>query len=256
MSSRTERDRRTGTIIAVVAHPDDESLIAGGTLALAARAGVGTGVVSLTRGEQGPIADPSLATRERLGEVRATELGVAAHALGVDWAICLSYADGELPWVDHEAAAEELARMIGPHAPLVLLTFGEDGLYGHPDHSAAAEITTRAVRLLDGPVELYAATWRSGLVKELAAAAAERGLPHDLWGLDAEAFGADREPTVTIDVRPVLSEKLAALRAHRTQLGSDHLLAALPADLAERYLGDEPWAGHHPERLEELLAGD
>lgn len=245
----------SGTIVAVGAHPDDESLIAGGTLALAARAGLRTGVVSLTRGEQGPIADPALASAERLGAVRVGELHSAASALGLDWSVCLAYPDGELEWVDREAAAAELAAVLRPWGPDVVLTFGEDGLYWHPDHIAAAEIAARAVDRLDAPVDIYAAAWPSGLMTELAAAAAERDLPHDLWGLAPEAFGSDQRPDITLDVRAVLPCKLAALRAHRTQLGSDHLLTGLPLDLAERFLGSEPWAGAHPERLRELLGG-
>jgi LmbE family N-acetylglucosaminyl deacetylase len=113
----------------------------------------------------------------------------------------------------------------------------------------------QAIRTLGAPVEVYEAAWPSGLVAELAAAAVARGLPHALWGLEPEAFGSDLVATVTVDVRAVLPQKLAALRAHRTQLGSDHLLSALPADLAERFLGREPWAGPPGGRLQELLAG-
>jgi LmbE family N-acetylglucosaminyl deacetylase len=69
-----------------------------------------------------------------------------------------------------------------------------------------------------------------------------RGLPTGLWGLEPEAFGSDeRTATVSIDVRPVLDRRLAALRAHRTQLDPGHLLAALPAELAERHLSVEAW---------------
>jgi N-acetyl-1-D-myo-inositol-2-amino-2-deoxy-alpha-D-glucopyranoside deacetylase len=244
----------SASIVAVVAHPDDESLIAGGTLALAARAGTGTGVVCLTRGELGPIADPALATPERLGDVREAELRNAARALGIDWAVCLSYADGELPWTDHAAAAEEVAAVIAPRSPGAVLTFGDDGLYGHPDHTAAAAIAIRAAHLIDDAVGVYEAAWPRGLVAELATRAAERGVAHDLWGIEPEAFGSDREPTVTIDVRPVLRRKLAALGAHRTQFGDEHLLSALPADLAERYLGEELWVGPSSGALERLVA--
>ncbi|MBA3749277.1 MAG: hypothetical protein H0W96_17535, partial [Solirubrobacterales bacterium] len=70
-----------------------------------------------------------------------------------------------------------------------------------------------------------------------------RGLAASLWGLEPEAFGSahDGAPLTRIDVRPVLDRKLAALRAHRTQLDGDHLLRALPTDLAARHLGEEAW---------------
>jgi LmbE family N-acetylglucosaminyl deacetylase len=233
----------TGGVVAIVAHPDDESLIAGGTLALAARAGAVTGVVSLTRGEHGPIADGAAATRETLGDVREQELRAATSALGAGWSACLRHPDGELPWVDHEAAAAELATLLEPHAPVAMLTFGEDGLYGHPDHAAARAIAHAALQLLGGGVDVYEAAWPHGVVAGLAAAAAQRGLPVGLWGLEPEAFGCERDATLVVDVRPVLDRKLAALRAHRSQVGPDHLLGALPADLAAEFLAQEPWAG-------------
>lgn len=243
----------SGGVVAVVAHPDDESLIAGGTLALAAATGTATGVVSLTRGEQGPISDRGLATREQLGDVREAELEAAAVELGVGWSACLRYPDGELPWVDRDAAADELASLLARHAPAVVLTFGNDGLYWHPDHSATLEIARSAIERLGARVDLYEAAWPTDVMTMLVAAAAERGLPVGLWGVEPGAFGCDRTPTVVIDVRPVLARKLAGLRAHRTQLGADHLLASLPEDLAERFLSREPWAGPEDGALEGLI---
>lgn len=245
----------TGAVVAVVAHPDDESLIAGGTLALAVQAGASTGVVSLTRGEHGPISDPALATQSTLGEVREAELRAAARALGVGWAACLREPDGELAWVDQRATAAALAELLAPAPPAVVLTFGDDGVYGHPDHAAARDIAVLALEQLGSPFALYEAAWPLDAMTALASAAAERGLPTGLWGLEPEDFGCEREPTLVLDVRPVLTRKLAALRAHRTQVGADHLLAALPDDLAALHLGSEAWTGPPDGPLEELLGG-
>lgn len=245
-----------GAIAAVVAHPDDEALIAGGTLALAARGGLHTTVVSLTRGELGSISGSAPTTRLRLGNVREAELATAGRILGVDRARCLGYPDGELRWVDHAAAARELATLLTARVPDVVLTFGDDGLYGHPDHTAAGQVVARAVRRLRPPVQVYEAVWPTSMIPGLAAAAAERGLPRDLWGIEPEAFGTDRAPDLTIDVTPVLAQKLAAVRAHRSQFGPDHLLTALPLDLAERFLANEYWVGPRPGKLEELLGLD
>jgi LmbE family N-acetylglucosaminyl deacetylase len=245
-------DPPAGSLVAVVAHPDDEALIAGGTLALAAVAGTVAGVVSLTRGELGPIADGSLAGGETLAEARVRELGDSASALGLRWAQCLRFPDGELAWADGRAAGHELAEVLRPHGPAVLLTFGEDGLYGHPDHVATRLIAVAAARLLSPSPLVLEASWAPDLVPQLVAAAAARGLPVDLWGLDPEAFGsARRDPAATIDVRPVLARKLRALRSHRSQLGSEHLLAALPHDLAARFLGAETWHGGGSGAVEE-----
>jgi N-acetyl-1-D-myo-inositol-2-amino-2-deoxy-alpha-D-glucopyranoside deacetylase len=194
-----------------------------------------------------------LADREQLGEVRERELAAAARELGAGWSACLRYPDGELPWVDHDAAAQELAALLEPHGPAVVLTFGDDGLYGHPDHAAARDVAALAIQRLGTPIDLHEATWPEGGITQLVDAAARRGLPVGLWGLEAEAFGCDRPPTIVVDVRPVLAKKLSALRAHRTQLGADHLLAALPDDLAERFLATEPWAGPEAGALWELI---
>jgi LmbE family N-acetylglucosaminyl deacetylase len=239
--------------VAVVAHPDDEALIAGGTLALAARAGLMTGVVSLTRGENGPVSAPEHVAGRDLGDVREAELDAAARELGVRWTAALHHPDGELPWVDHQAAADELAATLAPHAPSAVLTFGADGLYWHPDHSATREIVSLAVRGLANPVDVYEAAWPPDLMTQLVAVAAERGLPVGLWGLEPAAFGSERSPSIVLDVRRVLDRKLAALRAHRTQIGDGHLFAALPDDLAERFLAAERWVGPTGGTLGELI---
>ena len=73
---------------------------------------------------------------------------------------------------------------------------------------------------------------------------AARGLPTDLWGLDAEAFGAPPSSIdLVLDVEPFLDAKLRALRCHRSQLGAGHLLAEMPEDLARRFLGTEYFIG-------------
>jgi LmbE family N-acetylglucosaminyl deacetylase len=226
----------SGGLVAVVAHPDDESLIAGGTLALAARAGARTGVVSLTRGELGPSPDDI--GPERLAEVREEELRRAAAALGVGWARCLRQPDGELPW--SESAPAELTRLLEEELPAAILTFGPDGLYEHPDHVATSRIARAAAEAVG--VAVYEAAWHADAVPALVAAARARGLPVGLWGIDAEAFGVpDPRATLEVDVSTVLHLKLAALRAHRSQLDDGHLLARLPDDLARDHLSSESW---------------
>jgi len=257
---------RTGAVVAVVAHPDDESLIAGGTLALAAAAGAETGVVSLTRGECGPIATPALATPETLGDVREDELRAAGRALGVSWTTCLRHPDGEVADVETDGAADELVALLQPAEPRAVLTFGPEGLYGHADHVAARQIAGLAVERLQEQaprrsVCLYEAAWPTDTMPALAAAATAAGLGADLWGIEAAAFGSPNvTPTLVLDVRSVLGQKLAALRAHRTQIGPGHLLASLPDTLAELFLDTESWrrAESGPEQVDalaELLPG-
>lgn len=227
--------------MAIVAHPDDESLIAGATLALAATAGVRTGAISLTRGELGPISDPFLATPQTLASVREGELHDAAAALGLEWSTCLHEPDGELEWADEESVVATVAEILAADPPAVVLTFGADGLYHHPDHIAAGRIAGLALARVGGGVVLEAA-WAPGVIVELIAAARARGLPSNMWGIEPAAFGSEGPPpALVVDGTPVLTKKLAAIRAHRTQLADDHLLTHLPDDLAQAFLAREPW---------------
>jgi N-acetyl-1-D-myo-inositol-2-amino-2-deoxy-alpha-D-glucopyranoside deacetylase len=244
----------SATVLAVVAHPDDESLIAGGTLALAARAGAQVAIVSLTRGELGPIADAALATRETLADVREQELAAAGRILGATFTACLDLPDGELPWTDKGRAAGRLTALLDGRRPDVILTFDEDGLYWHADHIAAAEIAHRAASEL-GDIEVLEAVWSLATAPALAAAAREHGLPDSLWGIEPEAFGSDREPALSVDITPVLALKLEALRAHRTQLEAGNLLGELPLELAVDHLAYEHWAGRSAAKLKAVLAG-
>ena len=118
-----------GGVLAVFAHPDDESLLAGGTLAGCARAGLEVGLLSLTRGELGEIADPALATRDDLPAVRARELEAAGRLLGVSWTECLEFPDGSLEWAAQDAVRAALAQRIADRAPRAVITFAPEGLY-------------------------------------------------------------------------------------------------------------------------------
>jgi N-acetyl-1-D-myo-inositol-2-amino-2-deoxy-alpha-D-glucopyranoside deacetylase len=252
-----------GGLLVVSAHPDDEVLLAGGTLAAIAAAGIPTAVVCFTRGELGPIADPALATSETLGRVRVHELEASCAALGVGWVKCFSLQDGALAWCDSAAIVRRLERILSLRRPNAVVTFGEDGLYWHADHIATHRFTRRAVRRLavyrgtiscrdpEGPPDLYRAIWPTevscALVRELEA----RGLPHDLWGLAPEEFGVGdehRQGELVLDVRRFAHRKLRALRCHRTQLDSDHAMRALPDELAEPLLGFERFALLHAGR--------
>ncbi|MHB8657882.1 MAG: PIG-L deacetylase family protein [Solirubrobacteraceae bacterium] len=234
-------------LLVVTSHPDDEVLIAGGTLALCSAAGIETAVVCLTRGEHGPISEPSLATRAELPAVRIRELQAACSELGVGWVRCYRRQDGNLRWSDAGAIVSQLARILQTRRPESVISFGEDGLYWHPDHIATFDFTRRAVARVGGPVTLYRSVWPPTLMPELVAELRARGLADDLWELAAEDFGGESdEGALVIDVRSVLGRKLRALRCHRTQLGPEHAFAALPDDLAERFLGFERFARVNP----------
>jgi LmbE family N-acetylglucosaminyl deacetylase len=135
-------------LLGVFAHPDDEVFCAGGTLAEWASAGCETMVLSATRGEAGQIQDAHAATRQTLGQVRERELLSATARLGVTRAACLDYADGTLADVEVDELAGVVASAIRDFQPDIVVTFGPDGGYGHPDHIAISAATTRACELV------------------------------------------------------------------------------------------------------------
>jgi LmbE family N-acetylglucosaminyl deacetylase len=247
-----------GGVLAVFAHPDDESLLAGGTLAACAEAGVDVGLLSLTRGELGEIADPALATRDELAAVRAGELEAAGRALGASWTECLDFPDGSLEWAPADDVREAVAHRIAEHGPRAVITFAPEGLYWHPDHLATHRLAVEAVAGVDDTLWLYGATWPVGLAERLVSEVRVLGLAVDLWGLEPAAFGAEEQAITTVlDVSPFLTAKLAALRTHRTQLGSGHLLSTMPDEVAAKLLAREYFVrlrspGESPDWLPEV----
>jgi LmbE family N-acetylglucosaminyl deacetylase len=240
-------------VLAVFAHPDDESLLAGGSLAACAAAGYEVTIVSLTRGEEGPLADASI-TRERLGEMRESELRAAARELGAAAARCLGYPDGGLRDQPEERVLDELASLLAELDPEIVISFGPEGLYWHEDHLATHRFVRAALALQPGP-RLYEATWPEGRMAELARDVRRRGLPVDLWGIEPDAFGAPAGSIdVTLDVGRFVEHKLRALRSHRTQLGPGHLLTEMPDELAREFLRTEYFIGPQPSG-EGVLAG-
>ncbi|HMI98653.1 MAG TPA: PIG-L deacetylase family protein [Gaiellaceae bacterium] len=237
-------------MLGVFAHPDDESLLAGGVLAACAAAGRRMAIVSMTRGERGPTELPELVGREALGEARAAELLAAAGALGASSAECLDFPDGELADVDQGQAARALARLLERERPELVISFSEEGLYWHPDHLAVSRFLDTALELLGpaAPEWLYGATWPEGHAGRLGSIMRARGLPADLWGIEPDAFGAPADSvTTTLDVRRFLPAKLAALNAYASQIGPSHLLSGLPDDLADEFLGREYFVRIRPE---------
>jgi LmbE family N-acetylglucosaminyl deacetylase len=242
------------TLLAVFAHPDDEVLCAAGTLALCAMRGERVRLLCATRGEHGPIADPTLATSENLAQVRAGELRCSCQRLGIAPPQFLDLPDGGVDWAGEEAdAAQRLARKLRVLRPSAIVTFGPDGLYGHADHVAVSELVVRARALAadaafaDGAAPLpvprlffavIGGEQVSGMLRDLAA----HGAPGKLWDIPPQAFQVlAAEITATVDVGSVLERKLAAISCHRTQLHADNALRLLldRPELASRHLGLE-----------------
>lgn len=274
------------TIMAVHAHPDDEAISTGGILARYPDENVRTVLVTCTGGEHGEIADPALATPENLGEVRRRELDEACRILGVSQLHMLGYRDsGMMGTPENEArdsfhqanlaeATGRLVRLIRQERPEILITYDENGFYGHPDHIKANRITLAAWDAAGDPTaypELglepwsplklyYTAVARSGL-QQFRDKLESAGVPNPFSEEDEITFGApDDIITTVIDVAPWAKEKHAALMAHRTQMGANVFFAQLPPWLFHELFGTEAFIRvasrvEAPEREDDLLAG-
>ena len=138
-------------LLGVFAHPDDETFCAGGTFARYAGQGAEIMVVSATRGQAGQIRDAAAGNRRTIAAVREAELRLACERLGVTKVRCLDHVDGTLADAGFPALVDEVAEVIGEFGPDVVITFGPDGGYGHPDHVTISAATTAACQRAAGP---------------------------------------------------------------------------------------------------------
>ena len=138
-------------LLGVFAHPDDETFCAGGTFARYAGQGAEIMVVSATRGQAGQIRDAAAGNRRTIAAVREAELRLACERLGVTKVRCLDHVDGTLADAGFPALVDEIAEVIGEFRPDVVITFGPDGGYGHPDHVTISAATTAACQRAAGP---------------------------------------------------------------------------------------------------------
>ncbi|WP_317493170.1 N-acetyl-1-D-myo-inositol-2-amino-2-deoxy-alpha-D-glucopyranoside deacetylase [Haloechinothrix sp. LS1_15] len=227
-------------LLLVHAHPDDESLTTGGTIARYAAAGVEVTLVTCTLGEEGEIIPPELGqlgadAADQLGGYRAGELQRACAALGVHRHY---YLGGIGRWRDSGMAGsasarhpralvagaiaeqvEQLRAVLDEVRPQVVVTYDADGGYGHPDHIRAHEITMAATADAD-PVRrvLYTVVPRTPAGHALAALREYDGLPFTVPDLDELPVVADERAHVAVDVAGHTDARLRALQAHRTQV--------------------------------------
>jgi N-acetyl-1-D-myo-inositol-2-amino-2-deoxy-alpha-D-glucopyranoside deacetylase len=220
------------TLLLVHAHPDDEAISTGGAMMKARADGHRVVLVTATRGEAGEIhnMDPE-STRPRLGEVRTTELENAARILGVNRGEFLGYrdsgmvgtADNEDPRSFHQAplgeAAARLAAILREERPNVVVTYAEDGTYGHPDHIKAYHTTNAALDLLEKegwrPRKLYYTAIPRSLMKafmeQMPEEARQQGTGMTIPGTPDELV------TSRVDVSEYVDRKREAFAAHVSQ---------------------------------------
>lgn len=268
----------TGGLLAVHAHPDDETLATGALLATWAAAGLPVTVVTCTRGERGEVIPADSAhladDRAALADVRMGELGRALAALGVHDHVQLDdvapgppgrrFVDSGMVWadvaratgapdrtpdafvdVDVEVAAGLLATVLADRRPDVVVGYEPGGGYGHPDHVQAHRVMHRAVETAatDGyrPAVLWSVLPEARLRAGYAAVAGlvEDGLcPPDPTGPTPVCTVPDEAVQVDVDVRPVRPALLTAMRAHRTQIQAVRAVDDVAGIVGVRALSD------------------
>jgi LmbE family N-acetylglucosaminyl deacetylase len=238
------------TLVLFHAHPDDEAIATGGTMARAKRDGHRVVLVSATRGELGEFAPDWLAPGEQLVDRRVAELNAAAEILGADRVEFLGYHDsgmageptnadpGSFASADVDEAAARLARILEEEHADVLTVSDENGNYGHPDHIQVHVVGVRAAEMA-GTRRVYEATANRDHIKRMMAM-----MPQDPDAPEAPAdldtLGVTEDQiTTTVDVREFVDRKRAAMIAHASQIPDDSFFLQMPLDAFREAFGWE-----------------
>lgn len=216
------------TLLAVAAHPDDESLGMGGTIARYSAEGVAVHVLTATPGDAGRHGEGPHPGKEGLARIRESELRAAAARLGARSVEVLGYPDGRLDEVDPATAVARIVEVVRRVRPQVVITFGPDGAYGHPDHIAVSQLATAA--LVRAPDPGYPVAGRPHAVSKFYYIAWDR----TDWDIYQSAFkkltskvdGVERqavpwpewEITTRVDASEFWEEVWQAVQCHQTQM--------------------------------------
>ena len=253
------------TLLAVHAHPDDESISTGGILAKYSAKGFRTVLAYGTRGEAGDILNPEFVAPKpglNIKEIRAIELATAVKVLAVGSVYFLGYRDSGMAGspenhhpqafarADIGEATTRLVEIIRRVRPQVIVTYNEKGTYLHPDHIMANRVTLRAFQASADPQfeigearepwqpsKLYYTAIPLERIRRMYRIVKERG---EEPGFDPDVIGTPEDKISTVvDVREYLSQKLEALNCHQSQMNPNSIFRRIPEDLREQAFGYE-----------------
>jgi N-acetylglucosamine malate deacetylase 2 len=194
------------SVVGIFAHPDDETILAGGLFAMLAKQGINTHLVSVTRGEGGELGQPPVVSSpDQLGAARERELRCAARALGAGVTI-LDYVDPRIGpdevlaafEADFETLASQLAGIIRDQRANLVLTHGAGGEYGHPAHQLVHQAVMHVVCHLVPEVLVYTVAAEVSTIEDKLA-------------------NRDEPAHLALDIRPWSEAKLAAMECHVSQ---------------------------------------
>jgi N-acetyl-1-D-myo-inositol-2-amino-2-deoxy-alpha-D-glucopyranoside deacetylase len=255
----------TRRLLLVHAHPDDEVTGTGATMAHYAADGAHVTLVTCTLGEEGEIHVPALAQLEaaqadQLGGYRIVELERSCAALGVADHRILGgagrYRDSGMMgletnkhprafWqADLDEAAGHLVKIMQEVRPQVMITYDDNGFYGHPDHIQAHRVAMRAAELAGpaGPAKIYFTAMPRSVLE--GGMEAFRGLDDnpfaDIETVEDLPFGTpDHEIAARVDGTDMYERKVAAMRAHATQIPDNSWLYGIAGDFGGEFMGIE-----------------
>jgi LmbE family N-acetylglucosaminyl deacetylase len=268
------------TFVFLHAHPDDEAIGSGGTIAALAAAGHRVVVLLATRGERG-IVPPDLADAAGLGELRAAEARRSAELLGAARVAFLGYRDsGEQPAqrdagsfaaADPDEAAARVVELVREEAAEALIIYDEHGITGHPDHVQVHVVGMRAaaalpeLRVYQGTLsESQLAVFVATVATFIVASGAPTGQPAGQGGGPTGGptlyASPDASVTTRVDVRPWTARKRAAMAAHASQIGPGSFFLSLSEEDFVAVFGTESYLERSardgaPGPLEAALAG-
>ena len=249
----------TGVLATILAHPDDETFGTGGTLIRYASEGVAVHSLCLTEGEQGWAGGEGapLIPREHVGAARALELAEAGRRMGLRSVTCFKYPDGGLAGVNPDYVVRDIVRWLRRVRPDVVITWGPDGGYGHPDHIAAGERALRAIELagiarhepeLGDHVHVkrvYRFVASAELIDNLERLVPEFAEYMKTLTVKPQRWTRDRLGA-SIDVQPFIDRKLEAMQAHRTQ-APDMKMWLRAREQLPTLLAEEPFVREFPD---------
>jgi LmbE family N-acetylglucosaminyl deacetylase len=246
-----------GTLVCFHAHPDDEAITTGGSMARAADEGHRVVLVVATNGDHGEVPD-NLAAGEAIVDRRRVETARSAAALGVHRVVWLGYRDsGMTGWEQNkhaesfmlapvDAAAERLAAVLRDEHADVLTHYDWHGNYGHPDHIQVHRVGHRAGQLARTPAVFEATMNRDLVVRQMQAAiaAGDGNLPDDFDPTgpadDGNPFGTpEAELTHAVDVSAYVDKKRASIMCHASQATDTGMFLGMPPEIFRVAFGTE-----------------
>lgn len=250
------------TLVTFHAHPDDEAIATGGSMARAAAEGHRVVLVVATNGEWGEVPD-DLAPGETLADRRRAETERSAAILGTHRVVWLGYEDSGMtgweqnarPGSFHQAPVEEaaarLAEILREEAADVLTVYDWHGNYGHPDHIKVHHVGHRAAELAGTP-RVFEATVNRDAIRRLWELARANGVSFGDGGDEGDDFDidgpaddgnpmgmAEHEITLAADVTAYVAHKRAAVTAHRSQVTDTSFFAQMPDEVFAVSFGTE-----------------